>query len=60
MRKSYVTLKCYNLGFSAMLQSSTNLKLIASVAQIILTLSPEEHQLFDRKIYAPRLILTLY
>lgn len=31
-----------------MLQSSTNLKLIDSLAQIILTLSPEERQLLDQ------------
>jgi hypothetical protein len=34
-----------------MVQSSTNLKLIDSLAQIILALSPEERQLLDQKIY---------
>jgi hypothetical protein len=37
-----------------MIQSSTNLKLIDSLAQIILTLSPEERQLLDQKIYTPQ------
>ncbi len=33
-----------------MLQSPTNLKLVDSLAQIILALSPEERHLLDRKI----------
>jgi hypothetical protein len=37
-----------------MIQSSTNLKLIDSLAQIILTLSPEERQLLNQKIYIPQ------
>ena len=50
----------YDLGFSAMIQSSTNLKLIDSLAQIILALSPEERQLLDQKIHAPQTDLSTF
>ncbi len=43
-----------------MLQSSTNLKLIDSLAQIILTLSPEERQLLDQKIHAAQTDLNAF
>jgi hypothetical protein len=36
-----------------MIQSPTNLKLVDSLAQIILTLSPEERRLLDQKVHAP-------
>jgi hypothetical protein len=43
-----------------MLQSSTNLKLIDSLAQIILTLSSEERQLLDRKLRAAQTDLNAF
>jgi hypothetical protein len=36
-----------------MIQSPTNLKLVDSLAQIILTLSPEERRLLDQKVHVP-------
>lgn len=36
-----------------MLQSPTNLKLVDSLAQIILSLSPEERRLLDQKVHVP-------
>jgi predicted metal-dependent hydrolase len=45
---------------SAMLQTSTNLKLIDSLAQIILTLSPEERQLLDQKIHVAQTDLNIF
>jgi len=43
-----------------MVQPSTNLKLIASLAQIIFTLNPEERQLLDQKIYAAQTDLNAF
>lgn len=37
-----------------MIQSATNLKLVDTLAQVILALSPEERQLLDQKIHAPQ------
>jgi hypothetical protein len=37
-----------------MIQSATNLKLIDALAQVILSLSPEERQLLDQKICEPQ------
>jgi hypothetical protein len=37
-----------------MIQSATNLKLIDTLAQVILALSPEERQLLDQKICVPQ------
>jgi hypothetical protein len=34
-----------------MIQSPTNVKLVDSLAQIILALSPEERRLLDQKVY---------
>jgi predicted metal-dependent hydrolase len=45
---------------NAMLQTSTNLKLIDSLAQIILTLSPEERQLLDQKIHVAQTDLNIF
>jgi predicted metal-dependent hydrolase len=43
-----------------MVQPSTNLKLIDSLAQIIFTLNPEERQLLDQKIYAAQTDLNAF
>ena len=43
-----------------MIQSPTNLKLVDSLAQIILALSPEERRLLDQKVHVPLSALDLF